>query len=111
MAKAKKKEATEQNYNTILAPHVTEKATLGSENGQVTFKVAIKATKPEIKEAVENLFDVSKSSEHDQGKTKRLKELLVAALTFKKAIVTLEEGQTLILEQEFKNNLTMVLRR
>ena len=40
MAKAKKKEISEKNYNTIVAPHVTEKATLGSEHGQVTFKVA-----------------------------------------------------------------------
>jgi large subunit ribosomal protein L23 len=95
---AKKKEATEKNYNTILAPHVTEKATLGSENGQVTFKVAIKATKPEIKEAVENLFDVKVKAVNtliQKGKTKRFKGIAGRRSDFKKAIVTLEEGQVI----------------
>ena len=95
---AKKKEATEKNYNTILAPHVTEKATLGSENGQVTFKVAIKATKPEIKEAVENLFDVKVKAVNtliQKGKTKRFKGIVGRRSDFKKAIVTLEEGQVI----------------
>ncbi len=98
MAKDKKKEATEQNYNTIIAPHITEKATLGSENGQVTFKVAIKATKPQIKEAVENLFDVKVKAVNtliQKGKTKRFKGIAGRRSDFKKAIVTLEEGQVI----------------
>ena len=95
---AKKKEATEADYNTILAPHVTEKATLGSENGQVTFRVAIKATKPEIKQAVENLFDVKVKAVNtliQKGKTKRFKGIMGKRNNFKKAIVTLEEGQVI----------------
>ena len=98
MAKAKKQEATERDYNTILAPHVTEKATLGSENGQVTFKVAIKATKPEIKQAVENLFDVKVKAVNtmiQKGKTKRFKGIMGKRANFKKAIVTLEDGQVI----------------
>jgi len=98
MAKAKKQEATERDYNTILSPHVTEKATLGSENGQVTFKVALKATKPEIKQAVENLFDVKVKAVNtmiQKGKTKRFKGIMGRRSDFKKAIVTLEEGQVI----------------
>jgi large subunit ribosomal protein L23 len=45
-------------YDTILRPIITEKATMANENGQVTFAVAMTATKPEIKAAVELLFDV-----------------------------------------------------
>ena len=62
MAAKKKAEATEKDYKTIVAPHITEKATLGSEHGQVTFKVKKDATKPEIQQAVENLFGVKVKS-------------------------------------------------
>ncbi len=95
---AKKKEATQKNYDTILSPHITEKATLGSEHGQVTFKVAKTATKPEIKEAVENLFDVKVKAVNtmiQKGKTKRFKGIVGRRSDFKKAIVTLEEGQVI----------------
>lgn len=98
MAKAKKAEATAKNYDTILAPHVTEKATLGSEHGQVTFRVAKTATKPEIKEAVENLFDVKVKAVNtliQKGKTKRFKGIAGRRSDFKKAIVTLEEGEVI----------------
>jgi len=96
MAKAKKKEATEKNFDTILAPHVTEKATLGSEHGQITFRVRKDATKPEIKEAIENLFDVKVKAVNtliQKGKTKRFKGIIGRRSDFKKAIITLEEGQ------------------
>lgn len=98
MAKAKKKEATVKDYNIILSPHITEKATLGSEHGQVTFKVAKTASKPEIKEAVEALFDVKVKAVNtliQKGKTKRFKGIMGRRSDFKKAIVTLEEGQTI----------------
>lgn len=98
MAKAEKQQATEKDYNVILAPHVTEKATLGSEHGQVTFKVAKTATKPEIKAAVEKLFDVKVKAVNtmvQKGKTKRFKGIIGKRSDFKKAIVTLEEGQTI----------------
>ena len=98
MAKAKKLEATERDYNVILTPHVTEKATLGSEHGQVTFKVAKDASKPEIKQAVEALFDVKVKAVNtivQKGKTKRFKGIIGKRADFKKAIITLEEGQTI----------------
>ena len=47
-----------RHYDIILAPVITEKATMASENSQVMFRVASHATKPQIKEAVEKLFDV-----------------------------------------------------
>ena len=98
MAKEKKQEATVKNYNTVIAPHITEKATMGSEHGQVTFKVAKDATKPEIKEAVEALFDVKVKAVNtliQKGKTKRFKGIMGKRSDFKKAIVTLEDGQTI----------------
>lgn len=101
MAKAKKLEATERDYDVIIAPHVTEKATLGSEHGQVTFRVAKDASKPEIKQAVEALFDVKVKAVNtlvQKGKTKRFKGIMGKRSDFKKAIVTLEEGQTIDVE-------------
>ncbi|MCB1720351.1 MAG: 50S ribosomal protein L23 [Alphaproteobacteria bacterium] len=98
MAKAKKQAATVKNYNTVIAPHITEKATMGSEHGQVTFKVAKDATKPEIKEAVEALFDVKVKAVNtliQKGKTKRFKGIMGRRSDFKKAIITLEDGQTI----------------
>ncbi len=99
MAKAKPTTAvTEKDYNVILAPHITEKATLGSEHGQVTFKVAKTATKPEIKAAVERLFDVKVKAVNtmiQKGKTKRFKGIVGKRNDFKKAIITLEEGQSI----------------
>lgn len=83
-------------YEIITAPHITEKATLGSENGQVTFKVPLSATKPQIKEAVEVLFDVKVKAVNtlvQKGKTKRFKGIMGKRADFKKAVVTLEEGQ------------------
>ena len=52
------KDAKERYYDIILAPLVTEKSTRGSEHNQVTFRVSPDATKPEIKKAVESLFEV-----------------------------------------------------
>jgi len=47
-----------RHYDIIVAPVVTEKATVASEHNKVVFKVAAKATKPQIKDAIEKLFDV-----------------------------------------------------
>ncbi|MFP4387267.1 MAG: 50S ribosomal protein L23 [Alphaproteobacteria bacterium] len=98
MAKAKKREAAEWMYEIITAPHITEKATLGSENAQVTFKVPLSAKKPQIKEAVEVLFDVKVKGVNtliQKGKTKRFRGIMGKRPDFKKAVVTLEEGQTI----------------
>lgn len=93
---AKKAEAAEWMYEAIEAPHITEKATMGSEHGQVTFRVAKWATKPQIKEAVETLFSVKVKNVNtlvQKGKNKRFKGIPIRKPDFKKAVVTLEEGQ------------------
>lgn len=95
MAKAKK-EIAEWMYTIIEAPHVTEKAMMGSENSQVTFRVANDATKPQVKEAVEALFNVkvkAVNTLNQKGKQKRFRGIPTRKPSFKKAIVTLEDGQ------------------
>ena len=87
-----------RHYDVIVAPHITEKATLLSEQNAVVFKVANKATKPEIKAAVEALFDVSVVNVNtivQKGKTKRWKGAPYQRSDMKKAIVTLREGQSI----------------
>lgn len=97
-AKAKKTEAQEWMYEIIRQPHVTEKATLGSEHGQVTFIVPGWATKPQIEQAVEVLFGVKVKGVNTlvlKGKTKRFRGMKGKQSDKKKAIVSLEEGQTI----------------
>jgi large subunit ribosomal protein L23 len=97
MAKAKLAIDT-RHYDVIVAPHITEKATLLSEHNAVVFKVAESATKPEIKAAVEALFDVKVMSVNtltQKGKTKRWKGKPYRRSDVKKAIVTLAEGQSI----------------
>ena len=80
----------------IIAPHITEKSTLASENNAVVFKVAKDATKPQIKEAIEAIYDkkvVSVNTLVQKGKTKRWKGKAYQRSDVKKAIVTLAEGE------------------
>ena len=86
----------ERMYNVILSPVITEKSTQGSEHNQVTFRVAQDATKPEVKQAIEALFDVkvkAVNTLNQKGKVKRFRGRLGKRNDVKKAIVTLEEGQ------------------
>lgn len=88
----------EELYDVIRAPMVTEKSTMVSENNQVVFKVAMSATKPDIKEAVERLFNVKVLAVNTlirKGKVKRFRGVKGQQSDFKKAIVTLQEGQTI----------------
>jgi large subunit ribosomal protein L23 len=88
----------EELYDVIRAPLVTEKSTMVSENNQVMFKVAMSATKPDIKEAVERLFNVKVLAVNTlirKGKIKKFRGVKGQQSDFKKAIVTLEEGQTI----------------
>jgi large subunit ribosomal protein L23 len=85
----------ERMYDLILAPVITEKSTLGSEHNQVTFRVPLSATKPEIKAAVEGLFNVKVNAVNTliaKGKQKRFRGIMGRRSDFKKAIVTLAEG-------------------
>ena len=98
---AKKKKAAppkEQLDSVILAPVITEKATAGSAHNQVTFKVRRDADKPLIKAAVEALFNVKVKAVNTinvGGKEKRFKGRLGQRSDWKKAIVSLAEGQTI----------------
>lgn len=86
----------EQKYDLIVSPVITEKATLASENNQVVFQVALNATKPIIKEAIESLFKVKVTAVNTirvKGKVKRFRGLPGKRNDVKKAIVTLAEGQ------------------
>ena len=88
----------ESKYDVVRRPLITEKSTRGSEWNQVTFEVAVWANKPQIKSAVEMLFDVKVKSVNTlrlKGKVKRFRGRLGRRPDVKKAIVTLEEGQML----------------
>jgi large subunit ribosomal protein L23 len=98
MAKKQQAEIDTRHYDVIVAPHITEKSTMLSEQNAVVFKVAQGASKPEIKAAVEALFDVKVTGVNtivSKGKTKRWKGQPYQRSDSKKAIVTLAEGETI----------------
>ncbi|PCJ76801.1 MAG: 50S ribosomal protein L23 [Rhodobacteraceae bacterium] len=87
-----------EQYDVIRKPIITEKATMASEHNAVVFEVAIDANKPQIKEAVESLFNVKVKAVNTsitKGKVKRFKGQLGKRKDVKKAYVTLEEGNTI----------------
>lgn len=87
-----------KHYDTILAPVITEKATLLSEKNQVVFRVPLAANKKEIKAAVEKLFNVKVGAVNtirQKGKTKRFRGLQGKRSDTKKAIVTLLAGYSI----------------
>ena len=87
-----------RHYDVILSPVITEKATLASDKNQVMFKVARTATKPQIKEAVERLFDVKVIGVNTlvtKGKVKIFKGRKGQRSDVKKAVVTLAEGESI----------------
>ena len=90
--------STQQYYDVIRAPIITEKATIASENNQIVFRVAIDADKKVIKEAVEALFDVKVKAVNTlrrKGKAKRFQGVPGRQNEMKKAIVTLEDGHSI----------------
>ena len=87
-----------RHYDVIVAPHITEKATLLSEHNAVVFRVAADSTKPQIKAAVEALFGVTVTGVNtivQKGKTKKWKGAPYQRSDMKKAIVTLGQGQSI----------------
>ena len=91
-----------KHYDIIRTPVVTEKATIQAENNKVVFNVARTATKPEIKAAVEALFNVSVTGVNtivQKGKTKKWKGADYTRSDMKKAIVTLKDGQSIDVTQ------------
>jgi len=98
MAKKPQQQIKADHFDVIVAPHITEKSTMMSEHNAVVFKVASGASKPQIKEAIEALFGVTVTGVNTivtKGKTKRWKGKAYSRSDFKKAIVTLAEGQTI----------------
>jgi large subunit ribosomal protein L23 len=96
--KPQQQQANADHYDVVLAPHITEKSTMVSEHNAVVFKVASSASKPQIKEAIEALFGVTVTGVNTivtKGKTKRWKGKPYQRSDFKKAIVTLAEGQSI----------------
>jgi len=90
--------AKPEHYDLIKKPVITEKATMASEANAVVFQVAMEATKPQIKEAVEAVFGVKVKAVNTtvtKGKTKRFKGRPGERSDRKKAYVTLEEGNTI----------------
>ena len=88
----------ERMYDIIRAPVITEKATMGSEHNQVTFKVPLDASKPEIKAAVQGVFGVKVTAVNtlvSKGKVKRFRGRVGQRSDVKKAIITLAEGNTI----------------
>jgi large subunit ribosomal protein L23 len=91
-------EPTVRDFDAILAPIITEKATLLSEQNKVVFQVADTATKDQIATAVEALFKVTVTKVNTvvvKGKTKRFKGIKGRRSDVKKAIVTLAPGQSI----------------
>lgn len=87
-----------QAYDLITTPMVTEKSTLGSEHNQVTFRVPLTATKPEIKQAVELLFKVKVKAVNtlrQKGKVKRFRGIKGKRADYKKAMVSLADGESI----------------
>src|SRR5687768_9895007 len=98
MAKKQQTAVDIRHYDVVLAPHITEKSTMVSEHNAVVFKVANDASKPQIKAAVEALFNVSVTKVNTiltKGKTKKWKGTPYRRSDSKKAIVTLAEGQSI----------------
>ena len=89
--------STERNYDVLVGPLVTEKATMLSEHGQIAFRVRLDATKAEIRRAVEKLFDVKVTAVNTlrvKGKTKLFRGRRGRRSGYKKAIITLAEGES-----------------
>ncbi len=99
MAKKPQAKAPEaRHYDVLVAPHITEKSTMLSEHNAVVFKVTPRASKPEIKAAIEALFGVTVTAVNTmvtKGKTKRWKGKSYQRSDVKKAIVTLAAGQSI----------------
>ncbi len=85
-------------YDLIRKPVITEKATMGSEHNQITFRVPLDASKPEIKAAVEKLFSVevrAVNTIRQRGKVKKFRGRTGKRPDYKKAIVSLAEGHSI----------------
>ncbi len=93
--------ATARNYDVIVSPVITEKSTSVSEQNKVIFNVRLDANKQEVKDAIQNIFGVKVMSVNTLirlGKEKRFRNTVGKQSDVKKAIITLEAGQSINLE-------------
>lgn len=93
--------ATARNYDVIVSPVITEKSTAVSEQNKVVFNVRLDANKSEVKDAIQNIFGVKVKSVNTLirlGKEKRFRNTVGKQSDVKKAIITLEAGQSINLE-------------
>ena len=93
--------ARDWHYDVIVSPIITEKSTAASEHNKVLFNVRLDASKADIKSSVEALFNVKVAKVNTlvrMGKTRRFRNTLGQLSDTKKAIITLEKGQTINLE-------------
>lgn len=109
MTKATKKQAATAarayHYDVIVSPVVTEKSTMATEHGKYLFNVRLDAGKEDIRAAVESLFKVKVTKVNTlvrEGKTKRFRNTIGKKSDVKKAVVTLEKGQTIDLSSGVK---------
>ena len=89
---------TAQHYDLIRSPVITEKSTMALEHNAVVFEVAMDSNKPQIKEAVEAIFNVKVKAVNTvitKGKSKRFRGIKGTRKDVKKAYVTLEEGNSI----------------
>jgi len=87
-----------RHYDNVLSPVITEKTTIIAENNQIVFEVPLSASKPEIKEAIEQLFKVTVTAVNTmrvKGKAKRFRGIPGRRKDVKKAVVTLKDGDNI----------------
>ena len=98
MAKSKSNNVTAAMYDTLVRPVITEKSMVASEAGKVVFRVPLSATKDEVKAAVEAIFNVKVNKVNtikQYGKSKMFRGHMGRRSDFKKAIITLADGQNI----------------
>ena len=101
--KPEKVEATAKDYGILISPIITEKSTMLAQHNQVAFKVATTASKPAIKQAVERIFSVevkAVNALNQTGKLKSVRGIKGKRSDFKKAVVTLAQGNSIDLGTE-----------
>ena len=98
MAKNKSNNVTAKMYDTLVRPVITEKSMVSSEAGKVTFLVPLSASKDDVKTAVETIFNVKVNKVNtirQFGKEKRFKGFIGQRSDYKKAVITLADGQNI----------------
>lgn len=105
MPKAQKKEVSAATYDVIISPVVTEKSTIANSLGKYVFKIAVDADKTQVKNAVEGIFGVEVTKVNVlnyDGKARGFRGRIGRRNHYKKAVVTLKQGQSIDLSSGIK---------